>query len=83
LKNNDISTKSAPLSNLDKEVLLGNGRLELDELLVQNRALQLAIEKLQKRVEVQGEKLAKLETIEWEDLSPRKAFDLLWEIKER
>lgn len=83
LKDSEVSTKNALLSNLDKEVLLENGTLELDDLIAQNRALQLALEKLQKKIEMQDEKLATLETLDWDDLSPRKAFDLLWKIREK
>jgi hypothetical protein len=38
---------------------------------------------LRKQVAAQDKKLASLDALDWDNLSPKKAFDLLWDLKNK
>ena len=48
-----------------------------------NGDLRAKILHLERQIREQEVRLRKLRTVDYDDLSPKKAFDLLWELKER
>jgi len=51
-------------------------------VLQENRLLKAKIVDLQAKITVQKNRLKRLQNVDYNDLSPKKAFDLLWEFKE-
>jgi len=53
-----------------------------DRTVSKNSELIVQIERLENILKAQGDKLAMLKAIDYDDLSPKKAFDLLWHFRD-
>ncbi len=70
--------------NLNKSHQDGNDIIEVYEKLKQeNKRLQSLVIQSQQKIQEQENMLSTFNTIDYDELSPKKAFDLLWELKER
>jgi len=78
-----LQESSRVLSSVNQEEGLGNGTLEqaMRQLKTENARLAQQLAALQAQLAGCDDLAMKLKNVDYDDLSPKKAFDLLWQLK--
>ena len=68
-------------SGFMQQNLFSTQNKNIETILQENKKLRLVIEQLQEKAKQQDELLALFSSVDYDNLSPKQAFDLLWKLK--